>query len=121
MYEYEANLIRVIDGDTVDAMIDLGFGTWAKRRIRLAHIDAFECRTRDKEEKAKGLKAKARLIEVLAQTGDEFYLNSIGVDKYGRCLGEMKTKKSYIRSPEYRGKSINELLIREGHATIYKG
>ena len=61
MYKYKAKVIRVIDGDTLDAMIDLGFDTWVKKRIRLAGIDAYESRTRDKEEKKKGLAAKARL------------------------------------------------------------
>ena len=120
MYKYKAKLIRVIDGDTVDAMVDLGFNTWTKKRIRLAGIDAFESRTRDKEEKKKGLRAKERLIEVLAVSENEFSLLSLGVDKYGRCLGEMETTKSYIRSSEYHGKSINKLLLKEGHAVEYK-
>ena len=51
MYQYKAKLIRVIDGDTIDAMIDLGFNTWVKKRIRLAEMDAYELRTRNKEEK----------------------------------------------------------------------
>jgi micrococcal nuclease len=121
MYQYKAKLVRVVDGDTVDAMVDLGFDTWVKKRIRLAGIDAYECRTRDKEEKKKGIRAKERLIEVLGDTTNEFYLKSSGVDKYGRCLGEMSTIKSYIRSSKYHGKSINELLVKEGHATRYVG
>ena len=119
MYRYKAKLIRVIDGDTIDAMVDLGFDTWIKRRIRLARIDAFESRTRDKKEKEKGLIAKARLTEILLGTHNEFFLESLGVDKYGRCLGEIFTMRSYIRSEKYHGKSINELLLAEGHAVEY--
>ena len=120
MYRYKAKLIRVIDGDTIDAMVDLGFDTWIKRRIRLARIDAFESRTRDKKEKEKGLIAKARLTEILLGTHNEFFLESLGVDKYGRCLGEIHVTKKYIRSKKYHGKSINRMLVKEGHAKEYK-
>ena len=65
MYTYHATVDRVVDGDTVDALIDLGFDTWKKVRIRMMGMDAWESRTRDKEEKKKGLAAKARLIEIL--------------------------------------------------------
>ena len=64
MYEYKAKLTRVVDGDTVDAVIDCGFNTFKKERVRLYGINTPECRTRDKEEKAKGLAAKARLKEL---------------------------------------------------------
>ena len=63
-YVYNAKLLRVIDGDTVDALIDLGFDTWVKKRIRLYGIDTPEVRTRDKEEKKKGVAAKERLKEI---------------------------------------------------------
>ena len=119
MYEYKANLIRVIDGDTIDAMIDLGFETWVKKRIRLHGIDAYESRTRDKAEKLKGLAAKARLKEVL-ENQDEFTLISHGVGKYGRCLGEIRVTKRYIKSAEYHGKCVNTMLVKEGHAKEYK-
>ena len=56
MYEYKARLLRVVDGDTVDAMVDLGFNVWIKQRIRLYGVDTWECRARDKEEKKKGIK-----------------------------------------------------------------
>ena len=121
MYEYKAILIRVVDGDTLDAMIDLGFDMWIKKRVRLEGINAYESRTRDKEEKKKGLKAKARLIEILENNDDEFLLISHGVGKYGRCLGEVRIAKSYIRSKKYHGKSINEMLVKEGHAVKYEG
>ena len=65
MYTYKAKIIRVIDGDTVDALIDIGFHVHVKKRIRLYGINAPESRTRDKEEKVRGLAAKARLKEIL--------------------------------------------------------
>ena len=89
MYTYKSRLDRVVDGDTVDAFIDLGFDTHVKKRIRLYGMDAWESRTRDKEEKVKGLAAKARLIQILDENNNEFILVSHGVGKFGRCLGEL--------------------------------
>ena len=110
MYKYNAKLDRVVDGDTVDALVDLGFDTWKKVRIRMMGVDAPESRTRDLEEKKLGLAAKDRLIEML---GDgEFTLQSHGVGKYGRCLGEIFMESDV---------SINRQLINEGHATEYFG
>ena len=109
VYEYDAKLLRVVDGDTVDAMIDLGFSVWVKKRIRLYRIDAPESRTRDAEEKIRGLAAKARLQELLEASGGEFKLLSHGVGKYGRCLGTLIIE----------GTNINEKLSSEGHAERY--
>lgn len=111
MYEYNAKLDRVVDGDTVDALVDLGFDTWKKVRIRLYGIDAWESRTRDLEEKAKGLEAKDRLIELLAANDNEFVLLSHGVGKFGRCLGSL-----FIDNM-----NINQTLVTEGHAKDYYG
>ena len=61
MYEYHAEVLRVVDGDTVDVLIDVGFSTFKKERVRLHGINTPECRTRDLEEKKKGLAAKDRL------------------------------------------------------------
>ena len=119
MYEYQAKLLKVIDGDTIDVMVDLGFKTWTKKRVRLVGINAFACRTRDKEVKKKGLAAKLRLEEVLLENNNEVVLTSYGVGKYGRCLGELFVSKNYIKSEKYEGKSINEMLIAEGHAVRY--
>ena len=110
MYKYNAKLDRVVDGDTVDALVDLGFDTWKKVRIRMMGMNAPESRTRDLEEKKLGLAAKDRLIEML---GDgEFTLQSHGVGKYGRCLGEIFRESDV---------SLNRQLINEGHATEYFG
>ena len=113
MYTYKSRLDRVIDGDTVDAFIDLGFDTHVKKRIRLYGMDAWESRTRDKEEKVKGLAAKARLIQILDENNNEFILVSHGVGKFGRCLGEL-----FLTS---NSDSINNQLITEGHAKKYYG
>ena len=109
MYEYNATLDRVVDGDTVDALVDLGFDTWKKVRIRLMGIDAWESRTRDLEEKEKGIAAKNRVIEILKQGDNKFILKSHGVGKYGRCLGEIIVE----------GVNVNNQLINEGHAKKY--
>ena len=120
MYKYRAKVIRVVDGDTLDAMIDLGFNTWVKKRVRLSGIDAYESRTRDKVEKTKGLAAKARVKQVLEDNDNEIVLTSLGVGKYGRCLGEIQLVNSYIKSEKYHGKSLNRMLVKEGHAKEYK-
>ena len=111
MFIYNAKCLRVVDGDTVDATVDLGFDTWKKIRIRLVGINTPETRTRDLEEKAKGLAAKNFLIDLLKKHNNEFVLHSQGVGKYGRCLGNL-----------FLGEvNVNDLLINEGHAVEYQG
>tara|TARA_Y100000589_G_C27069359_1_gene594723 strand:- start:23 stop:355 length:333 start_codon:yes stop_codon:yes gene_type:complete len=110
MYRYKANLIRVIDGDTIDALVDLGFDVWIKKRVRLYGIDTPETRTRDVEEKKAGKAAMARLVEILGESNNEFILQSHGVGKYGRCLGTLFIDDT----------NINMLLLNEGHAEEYK-
>lgn len=108
-YIYSAELIRVVDGDTIDAWIDLGFNITVRRRIRLWGIDAPETRTRDLVEKAEGIQAMERLEEILNLNRGQFMLRSQGVDKYGRCLGEI-----YIQEV-----NINKQLLAEGVVDIY--
>lgn len=111
MYIYKAKCLKVVDGDTIDAQIDLGFDTHKVIRIRLVGINAAESRTRDLEEKARGLAAKQFVIDILKKHKNEFVLHSQGVGKYGRCLGEI-----------FLGDvNLNELLITEGHAVEYFG
>lgn len=114
MYEYNAKVERVVDGDTVDALVDLGFDTWKRVRIRFYGIDTYESRTRDLEEKEKGLLAKQRVIDILSENGDKFILKSHGVGKYGRCLGEI-----FVES--LGDTSLQKLLINEGHGVEYFG
>ena len=111
MYIYKAKCLRVVDGDTIDAQIDLGFDTHKVIRIRLVGINAPESRTRDLEEKTRGLAAKQFVIDILKKHHNNFILHSQGVGKYGRCLGEI-----FLGDVK-----LNELLITEGHATAYNG
>ena len=113
-YIYRGKLLRVVDGDTIDAYIDLGFDVSIKKRIRFVGINTPESRTRDLEEKARGLAAKDRVIEILNENNNVFILKSHGVGKYGRCLGELFV--------ETLGDiSLQKTLINEGHAIEYKG
>lgn len=109
MYTYKAKLDRIIDGDTIDAHINLGFDITIHKRIRLAGIDTPESRTRDLEEKARGLASKERLKELLE--GGEFILESKEVGKYGRVLGTLHIDDL----------NINETLVQEGFAVEYWG
>tara|TARA_R110002020_G_scaffold4811_1_gene20779 strand:+ start:3769 stop:4137 length:369 start_codon:yes stop_codon:yes gene_type:complete len=119
MYTYNIKLDRVIDGDTIDANIDLGFDIWVKKRIRFLGINTPESRTRDLEEKARGLAAKDRVKQLLEGT-NKIQLNSHGVGKYGRVLGELHV--DMVDGQEKMTlESVNELLIKEGHAVEYHG
>ena len=118
-YIYRGKLERVVDGDTIDALIDVGFDIWIKKRIRYSGIDTWESRTRDLAEKAKGLEAKARNKELLMEVSSKsgyFRLKSHGVGKYGRVLGEI-----FIEDKEGKQYNINKTLISEGHAYVYEG
>ena len=120
MYQYKATLIKVVDGDTVDAMIDCGFSTFKKERIRLHGINAPESRTRDKEEKKRGLAAKERLKELIKE-GKNQCLVETSIDKkgkYGRLLGKLFPLP---QTPEVGIKSYNQILLDEGHAELYDG
>ena len=119
MYTYKICLLKVVDGDTIDAEIDLGFDVKVKKRVRFMGVNAPESRTRDLEEKAKGLAAKDRVKQLL-EGCKNITLKSHGVGKFGRCLGELhldivdgQEKLTLV--------SLNELLINEGHATEYHG
>ena len=118
-YIYRAKLERVVDGDTVDALIDLGFDTWVKKRIRYKGIDTWESRTKDLDEKKLGLAAKDRnkeLLESVSSKPGYFRLRSHGVGKYGRVLGEI-----FIQDKAGKSYNINEQLKIEGHAYEYHG
>ena len=86
-YYYDVEILRVVDGDTVDVRIDLGFDVWHKCRIRLMGINAPESRTRDKEEKARGLAAKEWLSKEFYDAVDPIEIKSHGKGKFGRVLG----------------------------------
>ena len=114
MYEYRVKIVRVVDGDTVDVDIDLGFGIWIKNeRVRIMGIDTPESRTRDAVEKLFGLAAKKRLEELL---GEHSILRTMkpgkSDEKFGRILGD------FI---EDGGVIISNVLIKEGHCVPYYG
>ena len=118
-YIYRGKLERVVDGDTIDALIDVGFDIWIKKRIRYSGIDTWESRTRDLDEKKLGLAAKARnkeLLEIVSSKSVYFRLKSHGVGKYGRVLAEI-----FIEDKDGKQYNINKTLISEGHAYIYEG
>lgn len=124
-YTFNAKLIRVVDGDTVWAHVDLGFDIWKKVNIRLYGIDTPETRTRDLVEKRAGFVAKARLMVLLEQGNNEFVLVSKEVDKYGRALGELYNglHEVHVHEGETRpiSISINQVLLNEGLAKPYNG
>jgi micrococcal nuclease len=113
MFDYQAKVKRVVDGDTLDAYIDLGFDVWTTKRIRFMGIDTPESRTRDLTEKRFGKGAKHRLVSILEANDNVFTLKSHGTGKFGRVLGEL-----FVESIEG---SINSKLIEEGHAVAYFG
>ena len=113
-YGYSCKLDRVVDGDTCDALIDLGFKTFVQKRIRFKGVDTWESRTRDLDEKKKGLAAKAFTKDLLENSDEgKFSIISYGTGKYGRVLGEL-----FVKGHE---KSVNQLLLENGHAYEYEG
>ena len=110
---------KVLDGDTIDVTIDLGFDLYKKERVRIAGVDTPEKRTRDLEEKALGIDATNWLKEKLTETiqgDDELTIRTElkgGVGKYGRLLGWLYVGESTI--------SLNEQMIEEGYAWEYDG
>lgn len=122
MYEYKATINRVVDGDTVDVDIDLGFGVWLKdERVRIMGIDTPESRTRDNVEKKFGLASKARLKSLLGKTAVlKTRVAEDGEDmkgKFGRILGDFEV----YYAAEDRYCLAGEILIKEGHAVLYEG
>ena len=117
MYEYRVKIVKVIDGDTVDVDIDLGFGiVLSDERVRIMGIDTPESRTRDKVEKVFGLASKKRLKELLGKTAVlKTQINKNGEDmkgKFGRILGDFVSVD---------GRMVTDILVEEGHAVAYFG
>ena len=114
LYSYKVKeIIKIVDGDTVDLGIDLGFDLTVKIRVRMSGINAWESRTRNLEEKKKGLAAKVRLTEMCEESLEKGALTIITKEKgkYGRYLGVLYAG----------GKSVNDALVKEGHAHLYDG
>lgn len=113
MYEYRVYVKRVVDGDTVDVDIDLGFGViLANERVRIMGIDTPESRTRDLTEKKFGLASKARLKEILGKTATLVCKEYDAKGKFGRVLGDFTTND---------GRMVTDVLVEEGHAVAYFG
>ena len=111
---------RVLDGDTIDVTIDLGFDLFKKERVRIAGVDTPEKRTRDLEEKELGIDAtnwlKKKLEDTIAGDGDELTIRTElvgGMGKYGRLLGWLYINEETV--------SLNEQMIEEGYAWAYDG
>ena len=113
MYEYNVKVVKIIDGDTVDVDVDLGFGVWLhKERVRIYGIDTPESRTRDKVEKRFGLLAKEFVKQFVK--GSSVILRTQKYDakgKFGRILGDIIVDD----------KSLSETMIQEYHAVAYHG
>ena len=117
MFEYRVKITRVVDGDTVDAELDLGFNIKYKERIRLMGIDTPESRTRNKVEKKLGLKSKARLKELISEHKGNIILTTAkeGKGKFGRILGSLVISDNGVEA------NLNDIMIAEGHAREYFG
>ena len=117
MYEYKVNILKVVDGDTVDVDIDLGFGCWLRNeRVRIVGIDCPESRTSDRIEKVFGEAAKQRVTSLLSSEATLIsQISKMGENmkgKFGRILGDFKTINDQI---------ISTTLMEEGHAVAYSG
>ena len=119
VYEYSCTIVKVVDGDTADVDIDLGFGVWLKKqRIRFYGIDTPESRTRDLEEKKYGLMAKDIVLHFLPVGSTQtLRTRQDGKGKYGRILGEFLIHDAKTDSQM----TINDWMIREHHAVAYFG
>tara|TARA_R100000656_G_scaffold88948_1_gene64865 strand:- start:664 stop:1065 length:402 start_codon:yes stop_codon:yes gene_type:complete len=113
MYEYKVKeVVKVVDGDTIDVVIDLGFDLSKKERVRLAGIDTPESRTRDLEEKELGLEAKEYLATNLTNA-KQLMISTEKDGKYGRMLGTIHINDDIV--------SMNQQMIDKGYAWEYDG
>lgn len=113
MYQYKIKKInKVVDGDTIDVVIDVGFYISLTQRVRLKDIDAAETRTKDLAEKAEGLMAKEWLERELAKEG-EWIIETTKDDKYGRILGTLYLVGEPV--------TVNERMLNDGIARPYMG
>jgi micrococcal nuclease len=117
MFEYNYKLVKVVDGDTIDVDIDLGFGVWLRnQRIRMMGIDTPESRTRDLEEKKFGLLAKDKLQTLLAN-GKVIKTFKDAKGKFGRILADVIV----YHSAEDRWCGATEIMIAQGYGVKYEG
>lgn len=109
LYNYRCKLLRVIDGDTIEVDVDLGFYTWRKITLRLADIDAPEVRTKDLDEKKEGIKSTEFLKDIISKNNEDsfIYIESKGVDDFGRSIATVYTEDGF---------NVNLLLLESGLA-----
>ena len=114
MFEYKAKVLKVVDGDTLDLSVDLGFGVFKEDRFRLNRINTPEVRGSDS---ARGKQASRR-VEALAPVGSTVKIRTIkdSQEKYGRYLAEV-----FIEQPGFHDMNLNDTLVAEGLATFYSG
>lgn len=112
-YLYEAEVLNVVDGDTIDIRVDLGFRIYQQMRVRLAGIDTEEKNSTNPDERALAMRAKVRVQE-LCSTRPMYLIETFKVDKYGRYLA-----KVFLDTDD--GTSINDVLVAEGLAVVYNG
>ncbi len=119
MFEYRCKLDRVVDGDTVDLRVDLGFNIHIKERFRLANIDAPESRTRNREEKKKGLASTAFLEGLLDTISMKVKTDKDAKGKYGRWIGTIYVSES--EDPKLLDwMDVNTMMIESGYAVFKK-
>lgn len=116
LYHYKAEVISVYDGDTITVMIDQGMKHFARVKVRLIGINTPEIRTKDLEEKARGYAAKDFLKGLIE--GKTVIINTVKKGKFGRWLGVIWL---YEGDMDQLGESINDLMIKNGHAVAYDG
>tara|TARA_B100002003_G_scaffold239560_1_gene259062 strand:+ start:427 stop:876 length:450 start_codon:yes stop_codon:yes gene_type:complete len=123
MYEYQCKIVRVVDGDTVDVDIDLGFGTWMKKqRIRLYGIDTPESRTRDLEEKKYGIMAKEIVKKYIPEGSTQILRTKKDkAGKYGRILGEFVVAELATSRTAPHGVTLNKWMIENHYGVTYTG
>lgn len=112
MYEYSAKIVNVVDGDTVDAVVDLGFNCSIKERFRLFGIDAPEVRTKDLEEKERGIASKIFVEEMCLDKQVTIRSKKDRKGKFGRYLAEILLTDYVL--------SLNQLMLKEGYADPYR-
>lgn len=117
MYEYKAKITNIVDGDTVDAIVDLGFDIKFEMRLRLYGINTPEIRTKDLEEKARGFAAKTKVQEMIGEQEVMIKTHKDKAGKYGRILAEIFELHEYMNDSPI---SVNTKLLQEGFAKPYK-
>jgi micrococcal nuclease len=116
LYHYSAKVISVYDGDTFDAIVDMGFSTSVNIKVRMLGIDTAEIKSKDPEQKEKAIAARDFLRSLILDK--KIIIRTAGMEKYGRWLGEIW---EFPKEGEEVTESINDQMVRLGHAKAYFG